>query len=221
MSTASVASARHPYPLMRWVGLAWLMIYVPAYLIAYGPKSFLFLCNLGVLITAVGFWRGSRLLVSSQAIAAPVIGIPWAIDALWRLVTGNFLYGATAYMWDPQFPLFTRMLSLYHIVWPVVVIGCVVSRGYDRRGWRLQSGIAAVMILLSRALATPSENVNFAYRDPFFGVAFEPAILHLAIVCTVLAGAGYGLTHLALLRLSSVSQDAVSRARAKAASKQR
>jgi hypothetical protein len=40
---------RHPLPVLRWVALAWLAVYLPAYGAAYGMLNFLFLCNLGVL----------------------------------------------------------------------------------------------------------------------------------------------------------------------------
>lgn len=187
-------------PAARGLAVAWLVVYVPSYAAAYGFRNFLFLCNLGVMITAIAVLAGSRLLLSSQAVAAPVIGLAWGIDAAWRVVTGAHLYGGTEYMWDPQYPLFTRLLSLYHLVWPVLVLLLVRRLGYDRRGWPLQGAIAAAAILTCR-LATPAaENINFAFVDPVFHRAFEPAALHLAIVLLTLAGLAYALTHAALSR---------------------
>jgi hypothetical protein len=192
--------ARHAFPRLRWLGLAWLAVYLPSYAIAYGFTNFLFLCNLGVMLTAVALWAENRLLLSSQAVAAPVIGLAWSIDAGWRLLTGDFLYGATGYMWDPQYPLFTRLLSLYHVAWPLLVLWCVRRVGYDRRGWALQSAVAGAALVVSRAATTREENVNFAFTDPFFGVQLGPAPLHLALVLAGLAGVAYGATHLALAR---------------------
>lgn len=192
--------AAHAFPRLRWLGLVWLAVYVPSYAAAYGFTNFLFLCNLGVMLTAVGLLAESPLLLSSQALAAPVIGIAWSLDAGWRLATGEFLYGATDYMWDPQYPLFTRLLSLYHVAWPLLVVWCVRRLGYDRRGWPLQTLIAAAAILAARFATAPADNVNFAFRDPFFGVQIGPAPLHLALVLAALAGVAYGLTHLALER---------------------
>jgi hypothetical protein len=188
----------HPFPILRWVALAWLAVYLPAYTLAYGVANFLFLCNLGVLLTAVALVAGDRLLLSSQAVAAPVIGLAWALDAGWRVATGEFLFGGTSYMWDPQYPLFTRLLSLYHLGWPLLVVACVARRGYDRRGWRLQSAIAAAAIVVSRFVTPPAENINFAFRDPFWNVQLGPAPLHLALVVAALAGVAYGITHLIL-----------------------
>lgn len=192
--------APHAFPRLRWLGLVWLAIYLPSYAAAYGLTNFLFLCNLGVVLTAVALIIESPLLLSSQALAAPVIGLAWSLDAGWRLATGSFLYGATGYMWDPQYPLFTRLLSLYHVAWPLLVLYCVRRLGYDRRGWALQTAIAASAIVAARLLTAPADNVNFAFEDPFFGVQIGPAPVHVAAVLLALAGAAYGLTHLALDR---------------------
>lgn len=191
-------SDRHLFPRLRWLGLAWLVVYLPSYAAAYGFTNFLFLCNLGVMLTAAALLAGNRLVLSSQAVAAPVIGLAWGIDAAWRVVSGHHLYGGTEYMWDPQYPLFTRLLSLYHLAWPILVVLVVRRVGYDRRGWRLQTAIAASAVILCRLFTPPADNINFAFVDPIFGRAFEPAALHLAIVLIALAGVGYGLTHLAL-----------------------
>ena len=116
------------------------------------------------------------------------------------MVTGAHLFGGTEYMWDPQYPLFTRLLSLYHLLWPVLVVVLVRRVGYDRRGWQLQTAIAASAVIVCRLFTAPAENINFAFVDPIFGRAFAPPALHIAIVLVGLAGVGYGLTHFALLR---------------------
>jgi hypothetical protein len=188
-------------PAVRGLAVAWLVVYLPSYAAAYGLRNFLFLCNLGVMITAVAVLAGSRLLLSSQAVAAPVIGLAWGIDAGWRVATGAHLYGGTEYMWDPQYPLFTRLLSLYHLLWPVLVVLLVRRAGYDRRGWPLQATIAASAMVVCRLATPPAENINFAFVDPLFHRAFAPAALHLAIVLAALAGVAYGLTHAALTKL--------------------
>lgn len=193
-------SARHPFPLGRWLALAWLAVYLPSYAAAYDWFNFLFLCNLGVVLTAYAYLAGDRLVISSQALAAPAIGLAWSLDAGWRLVTGVHLYGGTEYMWDSQYPLLTRTLSLYHLVWPFVALYGVRRLGYDRRGWALQTVIAAAALGVARAVTPSAENVNFAFRDPLFGHAFAPALLHLAIVLAVLSGVAYGTTHFLLER---------------------
>jgi hypothetical protein len=187
-------------PGWRWLGVLWLAVYLPAYAWAYGWANFLFLCNLGVILTAIGLISGRRLLLSSQAVAAPVIGLAWGLDAGWRLVSGSHLFGGTEYMWDASLPLFTRLLSLYHVIWPLLLLYWLSRLGYDRRGWPLQAVIAAAAILAARLFTTPVENINFAFSDPFFHRQLGPAAVHLLCVWLGLAGIAYGATHWCLRR---------------------
>jgi hypothetical protein len=190
----------HPFPRLRWLAVAWLALYLPSYAHAYGLTNFLFLCNLGVLLTAVGLWRGSALLLSAQAVAAMAVCLVWWIDAGARLLVGAHVLGVTAYMWNPQYPLATRLLSLYHVAWPILLLFCLRRLGYDRRGYPLQAAFASLVLLVSR-LTDPAQNVNYAFADPIFHRSFGPAPVHLAVMLLGLVGVVYGATHLALLSL--------------------
>lgn len=198
MSNTARASG---FPRIGWLGALWLLVYLPTYQAAYGMLNFLFLCNIGVILTAVGLIVRSRLLLSSQAVAAPVIALVWAIDAVWKLATGDFLYGGTEYLWDSRYPLFARLLSLYHIAWPLLLWWVLRRIGYDRRGWPLQAAIAALAILAARLWVPAAENVNFAWIDPFFGRQLGPALLHLLICWGLLSVVAYGATHWWLRRM--------------------
>lgn len=186
------------FPILRWVGLAWLLVYVPSYAVAYGFANFLFLCNLTVFLVVAGLWAGSSLLLSSQAVALVALGAAWTLDLVSRLATGSHWIGGTEYMWDPQWPLPTRLLSLYHVAGPVLLIHALRRVGYDRRGLWLQSLIALVAVPLGR-LVSPELNVNHAFVDPILKRAFEPAALHVAIIAGALVLVVYPLTA-ALLR---------------------
>ncbi|HEY5971260.1 MAG TPA: hypothetical protein VIT22_04680 [Pseudoxanthomonas sp.] len=188
------------FPQLRWLGALWLLVYLPAYTLAYGAANFLFLCNIGVIVTAIGLILRNRLLISSQAVAAPVIALVWLLDAGWRVLTGEFLFGGTRYMWDDAYSLFTRLLSLYHVAWPLLLVWILRRTGYDRRGWALQAGIAALAMMAGRWLGQRAENINFAWQDPFFGQQFGPAPVHLLISWAALVGIAYGATHWLLKR---------------------
>lgn len=194
------AAAPAAFPRWGWLGALWLAVYLPTYHHAYGAANFLFLCNIGVILTALALIVRSRLLVSSQAVAAPVIALAWLVDVAWKLLTGEFLYGGTSYMWDPQYPLPARLLSLYHVAWPVLLWVVLRRVGYDPRGWALQALIAALAMLAGRWLAPAADNVNFAWTDPFFGRQLGPPAVHLLVCWAVLAGVAYGATHWALVR---------------------
>ena len=193
-------AASAAFPRMRWVALLWLAVWLPAYWAVWGWANFLHICDVTVVLTCAGLWFGNALLLSSQAIASIVVDLAWTLDIASRLLFGKHLIGGTEYMWDARFPLWVRLLSLFHIVWPVLVVWAVRRVGYDRRGWLLQSGIAAVLLVLSRQVQ-PALNINFAFRDPLFHRAWGPAPVHLAVILLGLVVIIYWPTHLVLGRL--------------------
>ena len=189
-----------PFPFLRWAALAFLAVYLPAYALAYGLVNFLFLCNLSVILSAVGIWTGSRLLLSSQAIGVLLVGTAWTLDVLGRVVIGRHLIGGTEYMWDPQWPLFTRLLSLYHVALPIALVYALRRTGYDARGYWLQSAIALAMVSIGRLLG-PQANINNAFVDPILKRSWGGAASHVAVVAGFLILVAYPLSHLVLRRL--------------------
>lgn len=198
---APLPRQRHAFPVLRWLALAWLVVFVPAWYAAYGAWHFLFLCNLGVLLTCAGLVFAKPLLLSSQAIAAPGIAGLWLLDAGWRLASGTHLHGGTAYMWDDSIPALVRAMSLYHLAWPVLLAWCLHRGGYDRRGLALQLAIAAAVFVVGLTLAPASENLNYVVAAPGASPAqAQPALRALANYA-ILAGAIYLPTHWLLRRV--------------------
>jgi hypothetical protein len=182
---------------LRLAAAVWLVVFVAVYGWAYGAANFIRLCDVTVIVTCIGVMTGSALLVSSQAVSSLVVDLAWDVDLLWRLMFGRHLIGGTEYMWDERYPLWVRLMSLFHLAWPPLLFVVLRRLGYDPRGFVLQCGVAAVVLVASRFIL-PGENLNFAYRDPFFHRTWGPAPVHLALTYAVLVGAVYGPTHLAL-----------------------
>src|ERR1022692_5340502 len=55
-----------PIYWLRWAALAWLVIWFPAYWHTWGAANFLYLCDIAVILTCLGVWTNSALLISSQ-----------------------------------------------------------------------------------------------------------------------------------------------------------
>lgn len=176
--------SRHPplFPLwVRWASLVWLAVWVPSYALYWGWANFLHLCDIAVLLACIGFACSNVLLLSSQAVSSLIGDLLWCLDAGWRLFAGRHLTGGTEYMWDTRFPLWVRLLSLFHVVLPMLLLAALRRAGYDRRALLLQSGIAMVLLGVSRFLG-PTQNLNYAFADPIFHRAFGPAPIHLALI---------------------------------------
>ena len=113
-AAARPVTARPVFPIARWIGLAWLAVWVPAYWSFYGPVVFLNLCDIAIILTCVGLWRGSALLLSSQAVSSLVVDFAWCLDLAWRWITAHRLIGGTEYMWDPAYPVWLRPVPVPH-----------------------------------------------------------------------------------------------------------
>ena len=184
---------------VRWVSLVWLALWIPSYALYWGWANFLHLCDVAVLLTCIGFACGNVLLLSAQAVSSIVGDLLWCLDAGWRLFVGKHLTSGTEYMWDVRFPLWVRLLSLFHVALPVLLITTLRRTGYDRSALLLQSGIAMVVLVFSRFMG-PTQNINYAFADPIFHRAFGPAPVHLALVFLGLLGIIYVPTHVLLAR---------------------
>ena len=181
----------------RWCALLWLLIWIPAYWHTWGAANFLHLCDIAVILVCVGLWSNSRLLLSSQATGSLLVDLTWMLDAGWHVVRGKGLLGGADYLFDPTHPLWVRLLTLFHIGMPVVLVWALARCGYDRRGWPLQSAIAVIAFVAAR-FTTPATNINYAFADPFLHRSWGPAPVHLLISWLFMVLVVYLPTHLAL-----------------------
>lgn len=117
----------------------------------YGPANFLWFCDFGLLVTMLGLWFDSPLLISTQAIALALPQTVWIIDFL----SGGRLIGLSAYMFNPAIPLFTRFLSTFHLWLPILLIWLVWRMGYDRRAIWLQTLFMAAVLIASYVFTDP------------------------------------------------------------------
>jgi hypothetical protein len=192
-----MSAGANAFPILRWVALSWLVVWLPSYVWAWGWANLLHLCDMAVILGCVGIWWGSSLLISSQAVGSLAAGILWVLDVGWRLTTGRFLVGGTDYMWDARYPLWVRLLSCFHIGLPLALLWAMRKVGYDRRALALQAAIAVGLFVAARFL--PQElNLNYAYRDPLFHRVWGPAPVHLAVIFFFAVVFLYWPTHLLL-----------------------
>ena len=108
---------------LRWAGLAWLAVWVPAYWAFYGPMVFLNLCDIAVILTCVGLWRGSALLLSTQAVSSLVVDA--RVGARPGLARGDraaISSAAPSTCGTPPIRGWLRALSLFHVLLPVTLL---------------------------------------------------------------------------------------------------
>jgi hypothetical protein len=146
-----------------------------AYLAYYSfAHSLLWFSSLGLLLTCVALWLESPLLASAQAVGVVLPELAYTADFLFRLTTGKFLIGLSVYIFEAQdSPLWVRSFSLFHIPLPFLLLWLLWRLGYDRRGWRVQTALAWVL-LVCYFLTDPADNVNWVFGPKGAGWDWMP-----------------------------------------------
>ncbi len=174
---------------------------VPVFVVEYGPLNFLWFSNIALLATLVAMWIGSRLLLSMMAVGVVVLEIGWNLAFWGELLAGLDFLGLVAYMFDDRIPLWTRLMSLYHVPLPVVLLVLVWRCGYDPRAFRWQTGLAWIVLPVSLVLSTPVQNINHVYGIvDQAGQPILPSPLPLVILMVGLPLVIYWPTHAVLKR---------------------
>jgi hypothetical protein len=183
--------------VLRLGAIVWLAVWIPAYWHTWGAVNFLHFCDIAVILTCIGFIFNSPLLISSQAVASILVDFTWIVDVASKILFGTYVLSDADYMFDAHYALWVRLLSLFHIGMPVLLLWSIWRCGYDRRGWLLQLGIAFVAFVASRFTA-PALNMNYAYADPFFHRQWGPAPTHVLVISAFMLVVVYLPTHLIL-----------------------
>jgi hypothetical protein len=185
-------------PLWLKIGWTiWVLCWAPLYWRQYGAQNFLFFCDLGNFFIMIALWMESPLLFSWQAVALLIFQTLFTIDLAAALVTGHHPMGGTEHVFDQTLPLFVRLLSLFHVVTPPLLLWAVWRLGYDRRGWKWQT-VTCWIVVTTNYFWRPERDVNWA-RGPFFREQrVVPGMLYLLGYVIVVPLVVYYPTHLAL-----------------------
>ncbi|MBV8893802.1 MAG: hypothetical protein JO266_17845 [Acidobacteria bacterium] len=146
---------------LKLVWTIWLMIWVPVYWSRYGPQNFLYFCDLGNLLIGLALWTENALLFSWQAVGLLLFQTLYIIDLAGAAFSGRHIIGGTEYMFDPHIPLPIRLLSLFHLVTPPLLLWAVCRLGYDPRGWKCET-LMTWLVLPVNYFWRPQYNINWA-----------------------------------------------------------
>ena len=196
LNSLRIAAMRIPL----WLKLAWsiwLLVWAPVYWRQYGAQNFLFFCDIGNILIGIGLWLESPLIFSWAACGLLIFQTLFSVDLVGALLTKHHLIGGTEYMFNPALPLFVRLISLFHVVTPPLLLWAVWRLGYDPRGWKLQTLMTWIAIPINY-LWRPQLDVNWA-RGPFFHEQHAvPGWCYLLIYFTVVPLFVYFPTHIVL-----------------------
>jgi hypothetical protein len=193
-------------PLWLKIGWSlWVLVWAPFYWRQYGLQNFLYFCDLGNFFIAAALWLESPLIFSWQACGLLLFQSLYTIDLIGTVLTGAHIIGGTEYMFDPHVPLFVRLLSLFHVVMPLLLLWAIWRLGYDKRGWKYQTLTAWIVVPINY-FWRPQYDVNWG-RGPFFHEQhFVPGIAYLAAYLMLVPVMVYWPTHLILQWWSEIAR---------------
>jgi len=182
----------------QWFFAIFMAILVPAYLWNYGPKNFLWLSDVTLIIAFIAVMAKSRLVASMAAVNGLFVETLWIVGFLIALLDHENPQ-ITAYMFDPANPIWVRGLSLFHLFMPILLIWLILRLGYDKRALWIQVPLTWAIIATTWALTNASQNINAAYGYLTLGV--HPAIYFIGLA--VLIAAVFACTHYFLIWMIS------------------
>ncbi|HZQ61693.1 MAG TPA: hypothetical protein VFC24_10115 [Casimicrobiaceae bacterium] len=160
MSTRLILSA----PLWsRLATTAFIVLLVPYYWTHEGWRNFFWLSDVSLFVTVFALWLRSPLLNSMMAVGVLPFEIYWNLTFFTRLFTGIEIGEIPDYMFDANLPLLLRVISLFHVLLPVIWILLLLRWGYDRRALRLQTFALWIVVWLTYAFTAPDLNINWVY----------------------------------------------------------
>jgi len=185
-------------PLWLKIGWTlWVAVWIPLYWKQYGVQNFLYFCDLGNIFVAIALWSESALIFSWQASGLLLFQTLYTIDLAGAVVSGRHLIGGTEYMFDPHLPLAVRLLSLFHVAMPPLLIWAIGRLGYDPRGWKFQT-ITMWLVVPINYFWRPEQNVNWARGLFYQEQHVVPGLVYLGAYLIIVPLAVYYPTHLLL-----------------------
>ena len=155
--------------LPLWLKLGWtiwLLIWAPVYWHQYGAQNFLYFCDIGNILIGIALWLESPLIFSWAACGLLLFQSLYVIDLAGALLTGHHVIGGTEYMFDPHIALWIRLLSMFHVVTPPLLLRAIWRLGYNPSGWKLATLTTWIVIPINY-FWRPGMDVNWA-RGMFF-----------------------------------------------------
>lgn len=187
-----------------WLKIAWtiwLIVWAPLYWRQYGAQNFLFFCDIGNVLIGIALWMESSLIFSWCACGLLAFQTIYTIDLIGALFMHGHFTGATDYMFDPHLSLLIRVLSLFHVVTPPLVLWAIWRLGYDPRGWKFQTLMTWIVVPINY-FWRPEQDVNWARGLGFHEQHLVPGPLYLLAYLVLVPLCVYFPTHLFLARLN-------------------
>ena len=130
----------------------------------YGWKNFLWFSDIALIGAVPAMWFENAALASVLTVVVLLPELLWNADLAARLLLRRRITGLTDYMFERERPRLLRVLSLFHVPLPLVMLWMLAAYGYAPRV-ALPGAIALAALVLpwSRLVSDPARNINWTY----------------------------------------------------------
>lgn len=132
------------------------------YWVKYGPSNYLWFSDIALIGAVPALWFESSLIASVLTVAVLLPETLWNVSFFGRLLTGRRISGLTDYMWDSR-PMYLKLLSLFHIPLPILLVWMVYKFGYDSRALVGMLVLCWIVLPITYWLTPPERNINWVH----------------------------------------------------------
>ena len=149
--------------IIKWFLIIFCSILIPIYIYHYGIINFLWFSDIGLLLTLISLVRKNPIYISVASLGFLLFELTWAASFFLELFLDISFFHLTSYMFDVNYPLYLRLLSLFHLFMPVIWFYYL-----NKWGYKLKSIIGFlffywVIVTLSYLLSSKQENINWVF----------------------------------------------------------
>ena len=180
---------------------AFVLVVLVVWLKHYGWRNLLWFSDIALIGAVPALWLESAPLASVLTVAVLGPELLWNVDFALRLVLRRRVVGLTEYMFERERPRVLRLLSLFHVPLPLVLLWMLAAYGYAAPVALPGAVVLAALVLpASRLFGSAEANINWT-----FGLArVQSRLSPVAYVALLFAGFVLGVflpTDLLLRRL--------------------
>lgn len=184
---------------------AFVAVVLVLWLKHYGWRNLLWFSDIALIGAVPALWLESAPMASVLAVAVLGPEVAWNVDFLLRLLTRRRVIGLTEYMFEAARPLELRLLSLFHVPLPLVILWMLAAYGYTA-AVALPGAVllAAIVLPASRVFGSPEANINWSYGPARVQKRLAP-VTYVALLFAGFVLVVFTPTHLLLLRWFATS----------------
>ena len=183
---------------LKLVYLTFMAILIPTYWVHYGPANFLWISDVTLILAFLAVLFESKVFASMAAVGGFVLESYWTVSFVLALGFNIHFTDIADYMFNASLPLWLRLLSLFHIVLPILVIWLVRQLGYYKKAVWIQIVLTCAVLSICWLFTKPSENINWVFS--YQNLQMNP-VLYLILECLGAACILF-ITHVFLSKIS-------------------